>query len=93
MQAETIFAGVRRDRDGQVAAPRGIGRLCQWEQHQATAVDQQQQQQQSSFAEFQRGLLLDCPENGPGQRAGVFSFRPTKDMPGSMYYQVGQHLV
>ncbi len=73
--------------------PRGQGRLCQWENKKGRTFDSY-----ADFATFHNSLDLECyHENGLDEtrerdnNPGVFSFRPTKDMPDTIYYQVNMN--
>lgn len=76
---ETAFAGIRFDRDGN-PVPSGFGRLCQW-------LSTRPSDTFASYSDFHDNLNLDCPEMGPEDEPGVFSFTPNNGMPDDIYYQ------
>jgi hypothetical protein len=51
---EEMFAGVETDRDG-VPVPSAFGRLCRWWGNRPAAT-------YASYADFQKGLNLDCQD-------------------------------
>lgn len=77
---ETIYGGMRPDREGN-PRPSMLGRLCRWTSTRPVATF-------ASYLDFHDSLNLDCPEDGMGQVAGVYTFTPTSEMPDTIYYQV-----
>ena len=54
LQIEEIYAGVERDREG-IPVPSAFGRLCRWWGTRPAAT-------YASYADFQKGLNLDCQD-------------------------------
>ena len=80
-QLETVYAGMRLDRDG-TAVPGLMGRLCQWSSSRPAVTF-------TSYQDFHNSLNLDCPPESMegGVEPAVLSFTPTRDMPDTLYYQ------
>ena len=68
-----------RDRDG-LPVPAVMGRLCLWRSARAPPTF-------ATYEDFKSSLAVTCQETG---EPGVLRFSPDYDMPGVMYYQVGQ---
>ena len=67
LQIEEIYAGVERDREG-IPVPSAFGRLCRWWGTRPAAT-------YASYADFQKGLNLDCQdfENEGNEEKSAFT--------------------
>lgn len=82
MQNVTIFAGVKRERNGALT-PNGVGRSCYWtpDQNAPPADDF------ASFGAYQRILTLKCDYGDPG----LITWTPDQNTPDTVYYQCFTH--
>ncbi|GFS78254.1 hypothetical protein NPIL_520601 [Nephila pilipes] len=78
-----IFAGASVDRRGNYT-PTGVGRMCEWKLPQDLSSTEFE-----TFEDFQQNLELGCERGRPGR----FTFKPDRNTPDLLYYQVRTSLI